>query len=440
MTRLGMVALACAALFPLVQAPAHAAPAPTVVTLRNGLRVLLAPDSSATAVDVAVWYPAGIKWEPRAMAGMSHLSSRLMFHGSKGVPDGGHVRQLLAEGANVNTTNTHDESCFWQTVPAEALPLALRLEADRMAGLSTSPSAFEAARADARADRRNRADTSPMARGLARLVAAAFPGEGYGRSPYGEDASLKSMTAKDVEAWRRTHFTPGAAVLTVVGRFEPVGTLAYVRSLFEPIPRGPATPAALAAGAPATKERRAWARGQTPLRIAFAGWRGPGSGDPNAPAWEVMAAVLGAEGSRLQKALESEWKVSVGTQSGLQMHRDACLLWVATALDTDADSSTAERVLFDEVGRLAREPLPDDAFARIRSRLVLDALFGSQSVRARAVSLGEAVFEHGDVAAASRRLERLEKLTPSDVQRAAAGLIPESARTVSWYVPAGEGR
>jgi predicted Zn-dependent peptidase len=154
----------------------------------------------------------------------------------------------------------------------------------------------------------------------------------------------------------------------------------------------------------------------------------------------MMAAVLSAEGSRLQKALETEWKVSVGTQCGLQMHRDASLLWVATALDTDADSSTAERVMLDEVGRLAREPIPDDAFARLRSRLVLDALFGSQSVRARAVSLGEALFEHGDAALASRRLERLEKLTPSDLQRAAARLLPENVRSVSWYVPAGEGR
>lgn len=440
MTRLGMVALACAALFPLVQAPAQAASAPTVVTLKNGLRVLLAPDSNATAVDVAVWYPAGVRSEPRAMAGVSHLSSRLMFRGSKGVPDGGHARQLLAEGATVNTTNTHDESCFWQTVPAEALPLALRLEADRMAGLVTTAAAFEAARADARADRRNRADASPIARGLSRLVATAFPGDGYGRSPYGEDASLKSMTAKDVEAWRRTHYTPGAALLTVVGRFESVGTLAYVRSLFESLPRGPATPAIPPGGAPAAKERRAWTRGQTPLRIAFAGWRGPGSGDPDAPAYEMMAAILGAEGSRLQKALETEWKVSVGTQCGLQMHRDASLLWVATALDTEADSSTAERVLLDEVGRLAREPIPDDAFARIRSRLVLDALFGAQSVRSRAVSLGEALFEQGDVALATRRLERLEKLTPSDLQRAAAGLLPENVRSVSWYVPAGEGR
>jgi zinc protease len=226
-----------------------------------------------------------------------------------------------------------------------------------------------------------------------------------------------------------------------VGRFEPASTLAYVRSLFEVIPRGAPTPAPSSGGAaPAAHERRAWTRGDTPLRLAFAGWRGPGSADPDAPALEVMAEVLGAEGSRLEQSLKSEWKVAVATQSGLQMHRDVSLLWVAAALAADADSSTAERAMLDEVGRLAREPVAEAQFARVRSRLVLDALFGTQTVRARAAGLGEALFEHGDPALAARRLESLERLTPADVQRAAQRVLAEADRSVSWYVPAGEGR
>lgn len=439
MTRLRFAALACAAMLTLPAAGTLAAPAPTLVTLRNGLRVLLAPDSAATAVDLAVWYPAGTRWETPATSGVSHLVSRLMFRGSKQYPDGAHVRRLLAEGAAINTTNTADGSCYWQTLPAEALPLALRLEADRMAGLATAPAAFEAARADARADRRARAEATPIARGLARLVATAFAGGAYGRSPYGDDAALARMSVRDVEAWRRARFTPGGALVTIVGRFEPAGTLAYVRSLFEALPRGGAPAFGPLPAIPAG-ERRGWARGQTPLRLVFAGWRGPGSADPDAPAIELLAAILAAEGSSFETGLTSQWKAAVATQAGLQMHRDASLLWVAAALDAGADSSTAERVALDEVGRLAREPLADDAFHRVRSRLVLDALFGAQTVRARAAAFGEAVFQHGDPAIAARRLEALERLTPADVQRVAQRVLVESARSVSWFVPAGEGR
>lgn len=439
MNRLRLAAPACAVLLALATTAAHAAPAPSVVTLRNGLRVLLAPDSAATAVDVAVWYPAGTRWEPAGMAGVSHLVSRLMFRGSKQYPDGVHVRRLLAEGATVNTTNTPDGACYWQTLPAEALPLALQLEADRMAGLAARPAAFAAALGDARADRRERAGATPIARGLARLTATAFEGGAYGRPPYGDDAALARMTASGVEAWRRAHYAPAGALLTIVGRFEPAGTLAYVRSLFEAIPRGTAAPFAPLPAAPAG-ERRSWARGDTPLRLAFAGWRGPGSNDPDAPALELLAAVLAEPGSRLEKALVEDWKLAVAAPSGLQMHRDASLLWAAVALPAEADSSTAERVLLEEVGRLAREPVAADVFSRVRSRLVLDALFGAQPVRARAAALGEAAFRHGDPALASRRIEALDRLAPADLQRVAQRVLAESARSIAWYVPAGEGR
>ena len=41
-----------------------APPAPETTTLKNGLRVVLVPDSEAKAVDVAVWYGTGPAVEP----------------------------------------------------------------------------------------------------------------------------------------------------------------------------------------------------------------------------------------------------------------------------------------------------------------------------------------------------------------------------------------
>lgn len=439
MNRMGFVALACAALTCGATSTWAAAPDPTVVTLKNGLRVLLAPDSTAFAAEVAVWYPAGTRWESAGLSGASHLSTRLMFRGSAKVPDGAHLSQLQAEGAVVNSTNTSDGTCLWQTVPAEAVPLALRLEADRMSGLTTSPAAFEAARADARADRRARAEASPIARGLTRLVATAFPGGGYGRPLYGEDADLQRMTPRDVDAWRRSHYAAGSAVLVLAGRFDPEPTLAYVRSLFEGLPRGAAPTAPRESAAPTT-ERRGWARGSTPLRLAFAGWRGPGATDADAPAIELMAAVLGADGSQFQGALIGEWKVAVVTQARVEIHRDASLLWVTAALPADADSSTAERVMLDEVGRLAREPVAAEVLERARARLLTDAAFSGQTVHARALTLGEACFESGDPAAAKRRLAAIEAVTAADLQRVAKRVVTDASRTVYWYVPSGEGR
>lgn len=439
MIRLRLVALACATLSIGAAALAHATPEPEVVTLRNGMRVLLAPDSAAMAVDVAVWYPAGTRWEPANLAGVSHLVTRLMFRGSKGVPDGAHRRQLQEEGGVVNTTNTPDGTCYWETIPAEALPLALRLEADRMASLAPSAAAFAQSRADARTDRRLRAEPSPIARGLARLLSTAFGDDAYGRSPYGEDAALRRMTLAEVEAWRRAHDAPAGALLTIVGRFEPRGTLAYVRALFESLPAGTA-PAAPKPPAPQGGARHGWDRGATPVRLLFAGWRGPGASDADAAALSVIAALLGAQGSEFENAMTTDWKSAVLTEAGLQSYRDASLLWVVAALRPEADSSSTERVLVDQVERLARDPIDQAEFERVRSRLALDALFGAQPVRARAALLGQAVFEDGHPARATDRAAALERLTTADLQRVAQRWLVESGRSVAWFVPAGEGR
>lgn len=431
-----LFAAACLVLCAATGAPrASAAPAPTTVTLKNGLRVVLAPDSAAMAVDVAVWYPAGTRAERAGLAGASHLAERLMFRGSATVPDGEHVRRILAEGGSVNTQMSPDYACFWQTVPAEAVPLALRLEAARMTGLSYGAEAFEAERRAARADLRGWRDRPVVTLALAQLRATLFEGHPYGRLLYGSDADLARMTAKDFESWRRGAYAPGAAVLTIVGRFDAEATLALVRRTFESLPKGSA------AALPAVKdlapgERRGWTRENTPARLLLAGWRVPPASDPDAPAFELLAQVLGGgEKSRLNAALVQDWHAALLTQAGVVPNREASMFWAMAALGADADSSTAERALLDQVGRLAREAIPGDELDRARAQLLTGELFRLQTVHARAQALGEAQVFAGDPAVAERRLAQLAALTPADLQRAAQRVLTETTRAVVWLAP-----
>lgn len=433
---LARLAAGCLALCVTAGVPqALAATAPTTVTLKNGMHVVLAPDSSAMAVDVAVWYPAGTRAERAGMSGVSHLVERLMFRGSTTVPDGEHVRRVLAEGGSVNTQMSPDFACYWQTVPAEAVPLALRLEAARMTGLSYGAETFEAERRAARADLRGWRDRPVVTLALAQLRETLFEGHPYGRLLYGTDAELSRMTLKEVEAWRRGAYAPSAAVLTIVGRFDPASTLALVRRTFESLPKG--AEAALPTIKPIPEgERRRWARENTPARLLLAGWRVPPASDPDAPAFELLAQVLGGgERSRLNAALVQDWHAALLTQAGVVPNKDASMFWAMAALGADADSSTAEHALLDQVGRLAREPIPAEELDRARTLLLTGELFRQQSVRARAQALGEAQVFAGDPTAADRRLAQLAALTPADLQRVAQRAFTETTRAVLWLAP-----
>ena len=61
-------------------------------TLRNGLRVVLAPDRSAPVVAVAVYYDVGIRSEPEGRTGFAHLFEHLMFQGSANLEKMEHVQ------------------------------------------------------------------------------------------------------------------------------------------------------------------------------------------------------------------------------------------------------------------------------------------------------------------------------------------------------------
>ncbi len=51
-------------------------------TLPNGLKVVIAPDSSAPVVTVGVYYKIGFRLEPQGRSGFAHLFEHMMFQGS----------------------------------------------------------------------------------------------------------------------------------------------------------------------------------------------------------------------------------------------------------------------------------------------------------------------------------------------------------------------
>ena len=101
----------------------------------NGLRVILSEDHSTPIVHVSVWYHVGSKNERPGRTGFAHLFEHMMFKGSKNVEPESHTSIIASVGGRSNAYTTEDETVFWETLPAQYLPLALWLEADRMATL-----------------------------------------------------------------------------------------------------------------------------------------------------------------------------------------------------------------------------------------------------------------------------------------------------------------
>src|SRR5205085_7956971 len=173
------------------------------------------------------------------------LFKHIKFMGSKHVPVGAFDQLLESAGANNNGSTTEDRTNYYETLPSNALPLALWLDSDRMGFLLPT---MDLAKVNLQRDvvkneRRQRVDNVPYGRADETILAALFPrSHPYSWPVIGSMTDLTAATLEDVKAFFRTYYAPNDATLVIAGDFVPDSAKAWVQKYFGAIPRGPAVP------------------------------------------------------------------------------------------------------------------------------------------------------------------------------------------------------
>ena len=295
--RAGLVGLLCAITL-VASVPLLAAVRPpklqyTTVVLPNGLRVILSEDHSTPIVHVSLWYHVGSKNERPGRTGFAHLFEHMMFKGSKNVEPESHTSIIASIGGRSNAYTTEDATVFWETLPAQYLPLALWLEADRMATLRIESDAFDREREVVKEERRMRIDNQPYGRLSEIITDHAFTTHPYKHPPIGSMADLEAASLADVRDFHRTYYVPENATLTLVGDFDVAQASQLVEQYFgrvpkamRPVPRDiPKEPAQ-------TQERRVTVETPWPLPAVVVAHHITYDGHPDSYPLHVASKVL----------------------------------------------------------------------------------------------------------------------------------------------------
>ncbi|HEY0528134.1 MAG TPA: pitrilysin family protein, partial [Gemmatimonadaceae bacterium] len=211
--------------------------------LPNGLEVILHEDHSTPIVAVDTWYHVGSGDEQLGRTGFAHLFEHIMFMGSQHVPVGAFDQMLEAAGADNNGSTTEDRTNYYETLPSNALPLALWLDADRMGFLLPT---MDLAKVNLQRDvvkneRRQRVDNQPYGRADETILAALYPrSHPYSWPVIGSMTDLSAASLADVQNFFKTYYAPNNATLTIAGDFNPDTVKKMVAQYFGSIPRGPA--------------------------------------------------------------------------------------------------------------------------------------------------------------------------------------------------------
>ena len=208
------------------------------VYLRNGMKVILAPDRAASSVVVHVRYEAGAAIERSVESGYTALLAKLMTAGSVHVKD--FDARIDAVGGWTTSTATSDYLAVTDQAPANALELVLWLEAERMAGLATgiTPEGVATAREALYAEWRAAYVDEPYALATRELQRALWTGPLAAQAnPVLGDGYAAHVANEGAVRWFASErLTPNNATVVVAGRFDPVATKKLVERYFSWIP------------------------------------------------------------------------------------------------------------------------------------------------------------------------------------------------------------
>ena len=170
----------------------------TKTILENGLSVIVHEDHTCPIVAVNIWYHVGSKDERPEKTGFAHLFEHLMFKGSYNVQSQEHLSLISRVGGDGNAYTTEDTTVFFETVPAQYLPLILWLEADRMATLRIDERTFEAERQVVKEERRWRYEDTPFGLLSEIMYDQAYRVHPYKHTAIGSMADLEAASIEDV--------------------------------------------------------------------------------------------------------------------------------------------------------------------------------------------------------------------------------------------------
>ena len=427
-----------------VTAAAQAVPAIAYekYTLPNGLEVILSEDHSVPLVAVNTWYKVGSGDEVAGRTGFAHLFEHIMFMGSENVPVGKFDQWLEAAGGNNNGSTNADRTNYYEWMPANALALALWLDADRMGRLLPTMDLpkLDLQRDVVKNERRQSYDNVPYGRAYETILGALYPASHpYAHPTIGSMTDLTSASLEDVKNFFRTYYAPNNATIAIVGDFKPDSVKKLVQQYFGGIPRGPAIPPRPQVTLqPVPKDTFLVLEDKVQLPRLYYAWRSVKAFHEDDAALDVAAYVIaGDKNSRLYKRLVYDMQVAQDVSAFNSSQRlDGGFQIVVTPKPGHTPTEMA-KLVNEELQRLTNDGITERELARAQNSTRAQFLDRIASDLGKADQLNFYNYFTGTPDYAKQDAARYDKVTAADVKRVAVAYLGKPRVTLT-VVPEGK--
>jgi predicted Zn-dependent peptidase len=388
--------------------------------LPNGITVLTEHMPGLRSVTAGIWVRRGSRHETPEQNGICHFIEHSVFKGTQRRT----ARDIAVEsdrlGGNLDAFTTHEMTGFAVKVADRSLPEAFDLLADLLAHPRFDQNDLDREQNVILEEMKMVEDTPDELLGEL-FNAAYFPDHPLGRPIEGTRETISTFDHSTISAFHATAFVPSNLVVAAAGNIGHDHLVELVGKSFdsardtERSAMNSATDDAPTPAAPILIEQKKELE-QAHLVIA-APW--PDARDSERYAASLLASVIGGgTSSRLWQTIREDRGLAYSVGAGGSTFSDVGVFTIYAGTSPEHVDEVVDLSLA-EMRRVVAESIPEEELKLAKDQATSSILLGLESSSGRVSALARQEIIHGHRISPAEIIERLEAVTPEDMQRVA---------------------
>jgi zinc protease len=419
-------------------APLSALPPDTrIITLENGLQIILREDHSAPVVSAQAWCKTGSIHENQWLgAGLSHVLEHMLFKGTHTRGAGRIDQEVQAAGGHMNAYTSFDRTVYYIDVPNTGAHVAIDILCDIMQHAAL-PEQELAKELDVIRREMDMGYDDPGQRSARRLFETA-----YTRSPYrftiiGYPDIFNELKREDIYRYYTARYATNNIFFVIAGDVVAAEVEAQIKTAFVGAKARPMPPMVLPEEPRQLAPREVVEEAPIELAHLHFSWHVPDLRHPDVPVLDVMATILGVgRSSRLYQNVREKQGVVNSIDAWTYSPGNPGLFGMSAIVDADKFEAARQAALA-EVEGLKTTRVSAAELNKAIKQFTAATLATRKTMSGQAQDLGSNWIAAGDLDFSARYLAAVKRITPADLQRVARTYLTAENRTFFALVPPG---
>lgn len=336
-----------------------------------------------------------------------------------------------AGATGLNAGTDEDLTFYFVTVPANKLELWFWVESDRLHEPVFRE--FYSERDVVHEERRRSTEATPLGKFDEAFNALFWEAAPYKWPVVGWASDLASISKADADAYFSVYYAANNLTGVLVGDFESAEVRPLIERYFGRVPRGRSDPPEVVTLEPKQiGEKRYNAEAETSPTVRIWYHSVPFVHRDRTVA-DLLSDILSGRTGRLYKGLVQGRELANEAQASVSLKKYAGVFEIEAVVKDGKEPAAVEAAVYEELERLAREPVPDAELQKVKNQAKANAFRRLSSPFFIALQL--LYYDGlGDWKYINTYSDEVDRVTAADLQRVARAHFTKENRTVGTFV------